>query len=759
MKGYWHIPALGAVIGFLALVFDYKWFMAVFFFWLIFLYYDQRLGKITVLISLTFSIFAYTYIPELEKPPEDETFTANESAFTGQIASPITESESRIVFEFTDESSDNRFLIVYFKKDQETEHDLKYGAACTIDGKPELPDSSRNPGQFDYQNYLLSQGISYQIVLDSLDDLACTGSSFMHTIYQLRADLVQFVQEEISPGTAVWLNALVLGDDTQIDEETIELFQRWNLSHLLAISGLHVGLVVGLFYFFFVKLNVLTKEKAQWAVIFFLPCYALIAGGEPSVLRASTMVVLFLLAGKMNWKFSVTDVLSIVFMLLIVADPYMLYNIGFQLSFCVTLGLLLSKNWLTQTNVSFFSVLNISFVSQMMILPLQVEYFFTFQPLSILLNLLVVPYFTLFVIPFMFFILLLAPIAGSLISYADRLFVNIHELFISSIEFINQTLYIPWVVGSIPLAAVIAYYALFLTFMKKLEYKQLKQAFKFGCCLTALITIIVIKPYISPVGNVTMLDIGQGDAMVIELPYRKGVLFIDAGAEMTFDDDYEPSENVYKQKIKPYLYSRGISHIDAVFISHEDTDHMGSLQYLAEDMSIENVIVSEYYTFSAKISDVLTNNGINIVRTAQGETITVGNQVFHVLSPARDKQSANENSLVLYTAIGGKTWLFTGDIGSDTERALTNTYPELGADVLKVAHHGSNTSTEPMFLEHLQPVYGLISASENNMYGHPHKDVIQSLKEANVHILRTDESGAIQYYFKRSEGTFFTYLP
>src|SRR5699024_7899784 len=139
MKGYWHIPALGIAAGFLAVVSESKWFLAVFFFWLFYLYYHQRLGKVAILISLTFSIFAYTYIPELEKPAEDETFISNHAMFTGQIASPISESESRIAFEFTDEASNDKFLIVYFKDNHDVSHDLKYGAECKIYGEPELP--------------------------------------------------------------------------------------------------------------------------------------------------------------------------------------------------------------------------------------------------------------------------------------------------------------------------------------------------------------------------------------------------------------------------------------------------------------------------------------------------------------------------------------------------------------------------------------------------------------------------------------------
>src|SRR5699024_10525890 len=127
-------------------------------------------------------------------------------------------------------------------------------------------------------------------------------------------------------------------DDSGIDEDVTGLFQKWSLSHILAISGLHVGLVVGLLYLLLVKLNIVTKEKAEWLMICFLPFYVLLAGGEPSVKRACGMVLLFIILNKIKLRFSVTDTLSIVFLLLIIFDKFIVYHAGFQLSFAVTFG-------------------------------------------------------------------------------------------------------------------------------------------------------------------------------------------------------------------------------------------------------------------------------------------------------------------------------------------------------------------------------------------------------------------------------------
>ncbi|RYG74751.1 DNA internalization-related competence protein ComEC/Rec2 [Lentibacillus lipolyticus] len=756
MRGYWHFPALGITTSFLAVMLHHEWLIGLFFLWTIWLNVRNRLGILPILVSLAATLLSFFYLPDPEQSAPDIPYNGMKE-ITGEITSPVRERETKIEFTLKDDITGTDFMITYFG-DERDELYLKYGASCRVDGTPELPESSKNPGQFDYRDYLASQGIHYQIILDSPRAITCTGSSFMQTIYQLRFDLTAYVRNRVSPQTAAWLNALVLGDDTQISEEIKNLFQRWNLTHLLAISGLHVGLVVGFIYLFLVKFAGITKEKAQWTVMIFLPVYALLAGGEPSVLRASAMVLLFLVAGRLNWKWSATDVLSIVFIALICVDRYIVYQLGFQLSFCVTFGLLLSKDWLAQTEISFFSILKISFIAQMLILPLQVVYFFTFHPLSILFNTVAVPYFTLFVIPLMFTTLLLTPVAGFLLPIFDALFVSIHDVFINLMQHIDQAVYYPFFIGSFPFLAVILYYIILIMFMMKLEARRQKEAFAWGFCILLLLCLMVMRPYLSPDGKVTMLDIGQGDAFVVELPYRESVILIDAGARLSFDME-KPSENVYQQVIRPYLLSQGIHEIDAIFISHGDTDHSGSLPYIVEDMSVHHVIVSAYYSFSEQVVKAMENTGTKIVRTNTGDELTIGGQHFKILSPSVDNGSPNENSLVLYSVFGGKSWLFTGDIGKDTEQNILRTYPRLSAHVLKVAHHGSQTSSDPSFLQQINPEYGLISVGENNTYGHPHAQVLESLAKGSVTVYRTDENGAVEYHFRGNKGTFSTYLP
>ncbi|HLR74300.1 MAG TPA: DNA internalization-related competence protein ComEC/Rec2 [Virgibacillus sp.] len=762
MKGYWHIVALSVSISILTVYFKQHFLLVGCVGWLFYLYYVRRLRKLPLLVSLAFLLFFIFYIPPIDEATYEDIDSVSTS-ISGKINRSMERTPSKVDFTLHDNITSQTYLIVYFPSDDDTltSHQykrIKYGATCEIKGTVKHPDRSRNPGQFNFQNYLSSKGISYQLIVDSLEDIECEGSSVFNKFFSIRQVILDQVILQLSPEAAAWVSALVLGDQSLLDDDIVDVFQRWSLSHILAISGLHVGIIVALIYMLCVKLNIVTKETGEWLIICFLPLYALIAGGEPSVLRASIMVLFFLIFNKVKSNNSITDTISIVFLLLIIAHPYVVYHIGFQLSFLVTFGLILSKKWLVQSPSPTWQLLKISFIAQMMILPLQFSYFHTFQPLSILLNFFVVPYFSMIVIPVMFILLLITPLSGMLTHAIDYVFTNIHYIFQIGLHYIDDLLYFPLILGDFPIYFAIVYYIIFVRCMQLAQQNKLVNAFKYGCALIGLMICLAIRPYLSPVGTVTMLDIGQGDAFVVELPYRKGVFFIDAGATFSFDD-FKPTEKVYEHIIRPYLYSRGIGRVDAILLSHNDLDHNGSVPYIIEDMHVSQIIISEFYETAEEELQLWEENNIQVIQALFDEEIVIKDQPFHVLSPKKNRFDDNENSLVVYTTLGGLKWLFTGDIGTQIEKEIIQLFPELSIDVLKVAHHGSNTSTDEAFIQHVQPTYALISAGVNNSYGHPTEEVLETLDHENVTVLRTDESGAVQFRFIKNEGTFFKYLP
>lgn len=761
MKGYWHIPGIAAVLSIIQVTVKVNWPILVFLLWLFYLYYRTRIGKWPIIISLSAFIFYSLHLPEVEInfSNEEPVVGVHEGKASGSMA--VT--SGKVEFQMT--LKDGReVMAVYFVNGKDTAAylkanppDVSHGANCKVEGSLELPPDSSNPAQFSYRDYLLKNKITHQLIISSPEAINCVGSSFLSRFHHLRDRMIYHTEERLGSYTAAWLNAVVLGDKSGIEESTIDVFQRWSLSHIIAISGTHVGLLGAFLYFILIKLNVTTREKAQGFMFFFLPVYAILAGGEPSIWRAAVMMMAFIILHKLKVRFSYSDIISLVFLLLMLLDGHIIYHIGFQFSFLVAFSILISRRWLTQSGSAIWQVIKISMVAQLAIIPLQLTYFYIFQPLSIILNILVIPYFTLVMIPLMYVFLPLSLLPAGFVMGLSRIFEQLHSRVLNFVHYADEHYFYPFLMDGMPGWAIAVYVALFVSFMRYLEMEKKSSAFQSGILLCLLIIGLACRPYLSPVGTVTMFDIGQGDAILVELPYREGVIMIDAGANFSFED-MEPTDRVFIQVLRPYFYARGIQEIDALILSHEDIDHTGSVRYLAGNMWVKEIITSDYF-----VRDVL-DGGEHLEHTRlrnvkAGDRISIGSQDFHVLGPMEDRKSANENSLILLAEIGGLIWMFTGDITSKEERDLVKRFPTLGIDVLKVAHHGSATSTDRNFVEAVEPHIALIPVGRNNRYGHPVQDVIESLERQNTLIYRTDIHGAIQFRFVDDKGTFSHYLP
>lgn len=762
MKGHWHIFAISVTCSILTVYFNSFLFFIALVIWLLYLYFYYQLGHKQFIFALLFFFFFCYYIPSISEANLDVTNDIEQEIdIKGKIVSPVKTTPAKTEFIIQDERYKERMLAVIFHNNDEEDvpHNLPQGAICFFQAHITSPDGATNPGQFDYQLFLKKQGFNYQLIIPSIDHIKCDGHSFFSFINKINSKLNDHMKKKASSYTSAWFQALILGNRTFLDAEIIDLFQRWGLSHILAISGLHIGIIVAIFYFLFVHFQLTTKEKAEWIIVYMLPLYAFIAGGQPSVLRASFMVVLLILFKKLKWRLRLVDSVCIVFITLIFFDKYIIYNIGFQFSFIVTFALILSKEWLVQTNVRWVQLLKINFISQFAILPLQVAYFHIFEPLSIIINMLIVPYFSLFVIPFMFILLLTSFFPSVLFFFFESIFLKTQELVIYFLQNLDQSLYNPFVIGEYPEVYASLYYLILFILMKNVQLDKLKNASLYGALFVLFIICLTIRPYFSSVGLVTMLDIGQGDTFIIELPNRKGVFMIDAAANFSFAEE-QPSSKIYEQVIKPYLYSRGIQHIDAVFLTHEDIDHIGSAPNLLKEFHVDNVIVSNVFELNKEMDLALKNTNTFLKRVSFNDLIRIKGQDFHILSPKVDYGTRNENSLVIASTIGDKTWLFTGDIGKETEKRMLSDVAKLSIDVLKVGHHGSDTSTSEQFLSTINPNRALISVGRNNRYNHPSDETIELLKQNNIKVFRTDQHGAVQYYFKKEKniGTFRTFL-
>ncbi|MFD1018823.1 DNA internalization-related competence protein ComEC/Rec2 [Thalassobacillus hwangdonensis] len=755
MRGQWHMIAGAFVLGALSHS-ETKTSAIVFlllFFSLTYLFRKRRLMLFVMFAGFTSGYFIV--------PHSFPTDPISDMPFQGKISS-VKVAQDKIEAVLKESKTSQKVLLVFFRQNNDPNMDKrilkswKSGASCLVFTSADLPPRATNPGTFDYREYLLKSGIQYQTIIDDESMVQCEGESILAGLSTYRLSLGDRMQQVIPEETRAWLKALALGDTSELPDETIERFRRWNLSHILAISGLHIGLFVGFAFLFMIRSGAVTKEQSGWILLFLLPFYTFLAGGAPSVLRASSMVVVSLILIKMKLKIQMSDIVSLLFLSLLFIKPLYIYHLGFQFSFLVTFSLIFSFKWLAASTTKFFLLLRVSIISQMVILPLQLKHFYEFNPLSIIANLLYVPYFSIVVIPLMFSLLFLLIIYPPLVSLPVKMFEVFHPWMMKVLIYIDEQSLISWVTGEIPIPFILVFYLFLYLMFVCLEQDRLKHGFFAGAgCVLVLVGWSLI-PYFSPQGTVTMLDVGQGDSFIIELPYRRGVIMIDAAGADKFSGN---QAKVVEQTIVPFLKSKGISRLDALILSHEDHDHIGSVPYLFDHLQIRQIIVSKYFQSPPELVKAMEGSQTRLVREGFNRTIMLGGQPFKVVGPSTDHNESNDNSLIIQTEVGGLGWLFTGDISKAVEEATIEAFPDMKVDVLKVSHHGSKTSTSGDFIEKANPSISLISAGRANRYGHPHAEVLDVLERYDSKQFRTDHHGAVQYHFGKEGGTFQTFLP
>lgn len=252
-------------------------------------------------------------------------------------------------------------------------------------------------------------------------------------------------------------------------------------------------------------------------------------------------------------------------------------------------------------------------------------------------------------------------------------------------------------------------------------------------------------------GEVSMIDVGQGDSILIQLPRNKGNYLIDTGGQIAFPkEDWQKRKHPFsigQDLLTPVLKSKGIAKLDKVFITHAHADHMGALKELATEIKIKRIYFAKNAAKKKILQEALLKlQDIPVMELEKGDQIGGKDYRFQVLSPYREVSNTNNNSLVLKVKLGGLVWLFTGDAEKEIEQELLET-EDIQADVLKVGHHGSKTSSTRAFIEKVNPNFALISCGVKNRFGHPNTETLVTLQKKNVQILRTDQNGMIVYHF------------
>mgnify|MGYP000234662571 CR=1 FL=1 len=614
----------------------------------------------------------------------------------------------------------------------------------------------RNPGEFDYNNYLHSKGISGVLRIYRLEDFKISGrnKSFLSgKIFSIRKYVYKNINLLQEPKTAGLLKGLLLADRSEISVETKSEFINSGVVHVLAVSGLHVGYIILIFLLIFGRFNIYIRSIITAVGLLM---FMFITGVPASVFRATLMAMIIIFALLTNRSTNLYNSLALAALIILLIKPAELFNPGFQLSFTAVLSIaaiyqVLAKK-IQSSGISnkfviyTLLIIAVSLSAQIGTLPFTLIYFGKLSIIALFANILVVPLigfivgtaiFTLVINPFF-------PLIASYYASANNLFGNLlFEIVKISGNFKYAFL---WIRHFTVIDAIIYYLliVIFFYFYQRFNSKKAK-ILLFALTISNLMLFMSfddaqLLPDKSL--NVLMIDVGQGDAFLIKFPNGKTAL-IDAGnATASFDNG--------ERVILPLLDYLSINKIDYGFVSHIDADHYGGFISLIHNGRIRQIFkpkIDSSLKKDIKFEKYLTKNNVPFSYYKK-EILKIGNVRLYIMNDIDkkyfNKLSTNNNSGFLKIVYGNDSYLFLGDMGKKAERYYRNYYKGfLNVDVLKVSHHGSNSSSEYEFLKAVTPKYSLISVGLQNKFHHPSTFVINELKSINSKIFRTDLDRAV----------------
>lgn len=633
----------------------------------------------------------------------------------------------------------NKKILINIKMSQDIPS-IEYGDSLYIEGEFKQPEEARNYKGYNYKQYLKTKKIIGTVELEKSKILKSSNGSFIHNIQKYIRDTINGT---LTDEEGNLLLAILLGDKDKLSEDIQESFKTSNLSHMLAVSGAHVSyIILGLTYV--LQNSIIGKKNGKIVCIFFLLVFMAITNFTPSVTRACIMAVLTLFSGIIYRKSDVYINISVAALITLIFNPYSLLDLGFQLSYGGTIGIIIFIKRI-QEKKSNSKVINyikqmalVSIYANIIIIPIMMYHFNTVSFTFIISNIMASPILGIIVITGFLFIIAsitvkpLTRLIAIFIKPILSILIKISQIC-SKLPFSNILVVTPYMFN------VISYYAIILYCIKSKKNNKCKIII----CLLIVLILINFIIYIFPQKlRIFFIDVGQGDSTLIITPDKKTVL-IDGGGSDSFD--------VGEKVLLPYLLDRRILKIDYVLISHFDTDHCGGILTIMEKVKVKNIIISEQAEHSEnyeRFKKLMIHKKIRLIEVKKGDKIKIGRySEFKILFPTSrllSENPLNNNSIVAQFNYNNFKMLFTGDIEKLAEQQILKTEKaEIRADILKVAHHGSKTSSIPEFIKAVRPKIALIGVGKNNTFGHPNQQTIKNLENIKCRIYRTDLQGEI----------------
>ncbi len=605
----------------------------------------------------------------------------------------------------TIKGNDN-FKVNYYKSI--SEDDICYGCKVRVYGTLAKPQNNTIPHAFNYKKHLNNNDIFYIIKASKIERVEECHS----IIYKIKNTILERINKIDQTG---YMKAFVLGDKS--DLENYSVFQDLGVAHLFAISGMHIGLFVAFLLKVFKGFN---KYIKYILVELFLIIYGLILGFTPSILRC----VLFFTFNSINKLFNINissmKLLLSTIMCILFINPLMIYNVGFQFSCMTVMGIIYCKDYL-YGNI-FVKSLKLSFVAFLFSFPISLLNFYSINLISILFNLLYIPYITFVIYPLClisFFVPVLFSLFNILIGLMDKISYYLSYITIFRI---NMSLNVYEV--------ILVYIVLFVMF----RFND----FKYLLIIIGILLVDYLMPYFDSNSYVYFFDVGQGDSSLIISANRKDVVLIDTGGL----DTYDVSDNVID--LLNYL---GINKIDLIILSHGDADHCKEIGSYIKKKKVKHIKINNDDLTDCEITAI--NNISTLEYKPKKMSITFLNNRMY--------DNENDNSNITLIDISDTKILSMGDASYKVEQDLLKDYYFKDIDILKVGHHGSKTSSSRYFINVIKPTYSIISVGRNNRYGHPNKETLNNLK--NTKIYRTDKDGTVMFQIKNKNIKIELYSP
>lgn len=494
---------------------------------------------------------------------------------------------------------------------------------------------------------------------------------------------------------------------------------------------MHLSLFASILLFILKKLN--ENIKYIIIIIFFI-FFAFLTNYSPSILRALILYILLTLNKTLKLNIKTIYLLIIDLIILILYNPFYIYNTGFLFSFTISASLILSSNIINNYKIYISKLFITSLISFITSIPILINNFHEINIVTPLINLIFVPFVSFIIFPLSIITIILKPL--------DNIFqisINILE----NLSIILEKLNIKIILSHIPWYIIILYYITILIFVIGLKNKKIKTIIPLILLITLHTNIrLIIKPK-----EISYLDVKQGDSILLNIDKT---ILIDTGGIRN------SNQSLVKTKTIPYLKSLGIKKLNFLILTHADFDHAGEAINLINNFKVENVILNcgQYNNLEQELIKVLDKKKIKHYSCIKELNINK-NKLYFLGTKEFDNE--NDNSNVIYTKLNNYNFLFTGDASSITEKEILNIYNLPNIDVLKVGHHGSKTSSSNEFINKINPKYSVISLGKNNRYGHPNKEVLDNLKNSKIY--RTDEHGSIIFKIKNNKLKIETYKP